>query len=122
VSEETKGTPKRLTIEDVLGDFGFRVRWLAQDHWVDFEVFEVIGLGDKGPMFYMDGGNGSSDTVETIDSAEHYTKGFVKWDGCSHVEQVESHLCGKSAWVRHRQLLEYLWTRAFQLMGTEEPE
>lgn len=110
---------KRTTIEDVLGDFGFRVRWSVSDVWADLAVYDITGRdGDTNlPLFNRRGYTSSPDPVESIDDAEPYLEGIVKWDGCTELNQGQPHWCGPEGYKKHIALLRYIYRRAFELMG-----
>lgn len=115
---------KRETIEDVLGEFGFRLRWRVSDCWADVEAFHVESIFDEGGLnrreFWMQGARGQEWTPD-IDNAEHYLKGHVKWDGCTELDMGCPHWCGPDQYALHCALLKHIYTRAFELMG-REPE
>jgi len=106
---------KRITIEDIGGDFGFRVKWSVLDHWADFEVYAVIEVGDF-KRFMRSEWKDSGDTTPNISDAKKYLSGFIKWDGCSEFK-FDSHLCGAEAFKKHCALLRYIYLRAPELMG-----
>ncbi len=68
------------------------------DYGVNFNVYEASGW--------------DIDTNEVVDT-EHYLKGFIKWDGCSHIwfgdENGYLHICGKSYFERHKQVMDAIW-------------
>lgn len=106
---------KRITIERVGGDFGFWVRWAASDSWADFTVVEVVSFNEEGPFFRQK--DGGEDLTRQPEEAEVYCSGYIQWDGCSHVEQHEDHLCGACSFKKHIALLKYLYLRASEVMG-----
>lgn len=108
---------KTLT-EDVLGEFGFRVVWRYRPHWADVRVYDITSRTVDGePLFDRDGRTSLPDPVDSIEEAEVYLDGFVKWDGCSELDQGNPHWCGAVGFGQHILLLEYIYKRAFQLMG-----
>jgi hypothetical protein len=119
---------KRETIEQFGDeDNGFVIRWRVLDHWADFAVFQKIGHvvhqdGTKGPHEFAkkDWRALPEDSTESIDEAEEYMSGFIKWDGCAELE-LDQHWCGPEAWQTHIALLEHLWHTAFELMGKPLP-
>lgn len=115
---------KRITVEDIFGDFGFRVKWSVVDHWADIEVYEVESRGtelNSKPQFHRKGAACSPDGVEDISEAEKYLEGYIKWDGCTELDMGCPHWCGPSGYVTHCELLKYIYRRAHELMG-REPE
>jgi hypothetical protein len=111
----------RHVTEDVFVDrprFGFRVRWDASDYTATFTVYEITELqatdDDLVPMFERKGtGTG---TVASIDEAEPYFAGHVKWDGCANLDGFAVHTCEPMEWKLVGALLKYLWGRAVVLM------
>jgi hypothetical protein len=119
---------KRITIEDVLGDYGFRLVWSVEDHWADVTAYEITcrstgKLADPGqPMFNRADWHSLPDPVESHEQAEVYLSGFVKWDGCSEPDQGRPHWCGARGFKKHCALLRYIYERAFDLMDREPDE
>lgn len=109
-----------VTTEDILGDFGFRVRWSSDPYRAKAEVFEIVSRNadDWVAGFDLREGPRKGSTTD-IDEAELYAVGFVKWDGCSEIDQGQPHWCGPAEYKRHIRLLEYIYRRAFELMGRE---
>jgi hypothetical protein len=127
--------PKKELWEDALGDFGFRIRYLYQDHWCDVEAWEIVAIGasDADPLFQRKQSCVRPDPVETTQEAERYLMGFIKWDGCSEFKFAPDkdmefshghfHWCGPDHYRKHFALLEHLYRRAQSLMksGNFEP-
>ncbi len=109
---------KRITIEDVLGEFGFRIEWSALDHWADFKVYDICGRGPE-PMFHKKDASSYPDSVTDTAGADLYVSGYIKWDGCSQMDWGPecSHFCGADAFKKHIALLKHLYLRAPELMG-----
>lgn len=116
-------------VEDLLDDFGFRVRWRYSDYWADVEVFEYIGQESNGDgtmgrklLPRKDAMHGM-DTVYDIDEAEPYLAGFIKWDGCSELDMGCPHWCGPHDFRKHFAILEAIYRRAQELMarGNDQP-
>lgn len=120
MSDEKKEVVE-LALDD--GGFGFRVRWRYEPHWADVEVWEVIGLIEgkpDRPKYLRKGATSGDDDVQSIDEAEYYLSGHIKWDACSHLEIGETHFCGADSYQRHAELMEYLYRRSRVLMGQED--
>lgn len=116
-------TKQTLTLtEDVLGKFGFRVVWSYAEHWSDVVAYEITGYESSKPLFNRKNWNSLPDPVESIDDAEPYLGGFIKWDGCAELSQGCPHWCGLNSFKKHCDLLKYLYCRARELMNTEESE
>ncbi len=62
--------------EDILGEFGFRVRFSYESHWTDVEAWEIVGRDENDkPLLRFNG-----------EKTERYLHGYIKWDGCSEFE------------------------------------
>lgn len=114
----------RQTItEDIFGTFGFRLVWTYAEHWCDVKVYEVETRGNDGaPGFHRRDAPCSPDPVPDIADADTYLEGYVKWDGCAELNQGCPHWCGPADFVKHCELLRYIYTRANELMGRNPPE
>ena len=127
-------TPDRVVVEDVFGEFGFRVRWTLYPSHIEgvfciatAEVWEILTYRNfhgpnQSPCFHKDGADDCSEHVDTVDESDKYLRARIKWDGCSNVdfqEETETHLCGTVEWKKHIALLCYLYNRAFQLMNRD---
>jgi hypothetical protein len=121
--EYLKKQQLRETVEDIGGEFGFRVVWMVQDYWANVWVWEIVAHDDqRNPYFETFDENGNQNFVQAIQEAkEWYLNGFVKGDGCSQFDMGYQHLCGARSYQKHIALLEYIWKRAFELMG-RDPE
>ena len=107
------------------GPFGFTLRWKADDYRAEFEVFAITGeAGQEVPIPTYDrrGAMSTPDPVESIEQAEIYLEGHVKWDGCSEIDMGQEHWCGPLEWKAHCALLEHVYKRAFELMQREPEE
>lgn len=110
---------KRKTIEDA---HGFRLVWSVSDTWADVTAYEMTGtFMDGSPCFELESGNGC-DATENIDEAEVYLSGFVKWDGCTELDQGQPHWCGPNGYKKHIALLRHIYIRAHELMGRQPEE
>lgn len=65
---------------------------------VNFNVFEVTSW--------------NADDNKPIDN-ELYLKGYIKWDGCSHIWFGDGdgylHLCGKHYFDQHKKVIDAIW-------------
>lgn len=114
--------PASITVEYVGGEFGFVIRWSVTESWADFTVVAVESIesqpnGDR-PIFDRIGGGQTFDPSE----AQHYLKGYIKWDGCSELQfgsddYPSLHFCGPTHFRKHFALLKHLYLRASELMG-----
>lgn len=116
---------KTIKVEDILGESGFTLRWAILPHWVDVVAFEKIGTECSDPpktLYQRKGATISPDTVYHIDEAEPYLEGYVKWDGCTELNQGQPHWCGLSGYKKHCDLLQYIYIRSQQLMDRADPD
>jgi hypothetical protein len=112
-------TGKIIIIEDIFGEFGFRIRWSVQDERADFEVFEIaMRAEDNSEAFFLlkNAIHSPGDSTENIDEAEKYMSGLGEYDGCSDIERGQLHWCGPDGYKKHIALLEYIYKRAHELM------
>ncbi len=80
---------------------------------VDFKVYDICGRtgAPGGPFIYhREGGVNSMDWVESLDDAEVYLHGSVKWDGCSdwsfdEQDRVMLHGCSRHDIVRYGKIM-----------------
>ena len=79
--------------------FEFRLEWNVDKHWANVKAFQTL----------------------KYDNEDKYLEGFVKWDGCTELNQGQPHWCGPQQYKAHFALLKYIYHRAFKLMG-REPE
>ncbi len=110
---------KRVSFEDVGGEFGFRLKWSVLDHWADVEAWEIASRIDdeKGTPQFL-----SESLVEHLPFDEKlpkYLDGLVKWDGCSEFEFGNIHWCGPRYYLKHFALLKHIYNRAQVLMRRE---
>lgn len=111
---------EKEVIEDVLGDFGFRVRWEVNSHFTKVWAYEITARNENGfPLFDKVSAWALPDPVENIEDAEIYLRGYIKWDGCSELDQGQPHWCGVTGFIKHTKLLKYIHKRAFELMDHE---
>lgn len=109
---------KRVTIEDADGGdgFGFRIKWEALDHRAYFSAYEVVAMEQDGGTKFFNHAEGEENTRE-ISLSSPYATGSIGWDGCSHIQLLEDHICGAHGFKKHISLMRYLYTRASVAMG-----
>ncbi len=95
--------------EDILGRYGFRVKWTYCNFYVTAVVYD-------NALHHKDGRANQNDYEDL------YLSAYVRWDGCTDVHDQHHHWCSPSEYKLHFALLEYLYRRAFELMGREAPE
>jgi hypothetical protein len=114
----------------VWDDLSYVVRWWGSDYHIDFDVLyingrdatehvngavtpvQTEGLPDGLFVELRDALNGT-DTADTLDDAEVYVHGTIKWDGCSHLSFPSTatcmmHLCGLKSWLDFANLIARL--------------
>lgn len=67
----------------------------GRTHWVDFQIFEIIGYdsdGERRKFFNKRDSPHSPDAVYSYDEAEIIAEGFVKWDGCTQFDIASVHV------------------------------
>lgn len=103
----------------------FTVRYMKGPAHVDFQVYEKIAWenGDRNlPYYEGKGGCGMDDkSTKNIDGANRYIQGFVKWDGCSHINFGEEdgyiHLCGSRSFKDMIFILERIYKDCCEIGG-----
>lgn len=91
---------------------------------VKFTVYDIEGLEDgdeKKPLFHKEGSPSHPDPVRTIEEADIYLHGEVKWDGCSnwHFDQqdrVMLHGCSREDVQRYGDIMGACWDWASELL------
>ena len=120
--QKTETPLSKSELKDLLCDDGYTYFLIKikgdTEYRMEFEVYEVTS-------WECDGKNTPSDT-------ELYMTGTIKWDGCSHVwfgEKGEGdrqdgylHLCGKTYWKRHADLMGALYSLAEKTIERYDPE
>lgn len=103
-------------------DIGFYAVAEAHSHQVDFKVYEVEGLESPNkPLFHKKDADTYPDPVESIDDAEVYLHGAVKWDGCSNwhfdeQDRVMLHACDRSKLLAFGDVMAKCWDWAKEIM------
>lgn len=81
----------------------------VEDHYAKYELREVVSwTADNEP-------------IET----EEYLDGYIKWDGCSHVNIGDDgylHLCGADYWKRHCKVMEWVYKEVSKLIERFEED
>lgn len=91
------------------------------DYWVNYKIYDIAGWSEgetQGvydvPMWHKAGAISGMDTVETLDEAEPYLHGRVKWDGCSdwHFDEQDRlmlHGCSRANVQRFGDVMALCW-------------
>lgn len=109
-------------VEDILGEFGFRVKWEYTNYYATCSVYEMVAYisGENIPRFIKkDWEILPDDDTENIDEAEIYIQAYVKWDVSTEIQGGSILLGSLYDYKKHIALIEYIYRRAFELMGRE---
>lgn len=108
-------------IENVLGEFGFTVKYINKEYAIEFLASKITGVGDDGPVYEMKGAQSSMDTTLIFDESERFINGFIKWNGCSHYYFGDDtgylHLCGKHNINEISKLIKIIYNRCGELIA-----
>jgi len=108
-------------------ELGFTIVAVPHSHHVEFTVYDVEAWqeGEKSGVFDMPlwhkAGTGSYPApVDTLDEAEPYLHGSVKWDGCSnwHFDEQDRamlHGCCRKDVLRFGEVMALCWDWAADL-------
>ena len=113
-------TKWRKTIEDINGELSVRLVWEVSDYCARVTAYRIVGRNEDGPSFEAADAYVIRWTLNH-EKAEEYFSGFVKWDSCVELDQGRQHWCEPEHIKAHCALLQYIYERAFALMG-REPE
>ncbi len=89
--------------------------------WVNIKVYEIATREiDSEKLYYNKKGyTGSGDWVETIDEAEIFMSGYIKWDGCCEFKFLDvGHFCRYDHLQSFADLLVFIHTEAGRMMDT----
>jgi hypothetical protein len=118
MSTDTK--PETITkLEDVAGEYGFRIRWeMAKDkrEAVSFVVWQIVGRqpdGLKLALFIKEGGSDRDRFTPHIIESEPYLSGAIHQDGRVWFTG-SSVFTGVLGVKKHLALVKYLWLKAHQ--------
>jgi hypothetical protein len=109
------GSMKAEATVRYFAELEFAVRIKPGDYSVDYEIFEIVGTTLNGEiLFERDGATSRPDAVESIDEAQLYAHGSVKWDGCSNwyfdiTDDCMLHACGRETLLNLGKILEACW-------------
>lgn len=110
------GPDWRKSEEFVFGEMGYLLHWTVSNSWADVVAHRITGrTRPEGVALY---GYDFKETPPPDDDAD--IDGYIKWDGCSELDQGRPHWCGPRDYKMHMALLTYLYRRAFELMGRDQ--
>ena len=97
-------------------DIGYAAKVTNQEsHRIEFVVYEIEGVTDKGQrLFHKKDSPTNPDPVETMDEADVYLHGSVKWDGCSNwyfdeQNRVMLHGCSREDLTNLGEVMAKCW-------------
>lgn len=124
--EEFEGWRIAIDNCEAYGTLGFVVLWGVSDSWANVSVFAVEESGSEVQgediRLFLTPSGGYDRHTDDITKAATYIDGYVKWDGCSELDQGCPHWCGPKQYKAHISLLEFIYRRAMDLMGRGEGE
>ena len=107
-------------IQEYIKELEIEVIYENKEYAVDFTCYEVTGTDSEGKRIYQPLNGNGGDFTDDISKAEVFFKGYIKWDGCSHVffgdEQGYLHLCGKFSIKQLSDALKLVYNRCGELM------
>lgn len=110
-------------------DIEFTAVAAVSDLRVGFKVYDIMGYGEgatKGvfdvPSWHRAGSNEWPDTVDSLEEAEPYLTGEVRWDGCSNwhfdeQDRLALHACNRDGLTRLGEVMARCWDWAAELLG-----
>ena len=113
-----------------LPELDFTIVAVTHEYRVDFKIYEVIGWAESTtlgvydvPEFYIY--HTETENVcltESIQEAELYLHGEVKWDGCSNwhfdeQDRVMLHGCTRQDVLRFGEVMAACWDWAAEIFG-----
>jgi hypothetical protein len=109
-----------------LPELDFTIVAVTYEYRVDFKIYEVIGWAEGAtlgvydvPEFYT---TENDRLTESIQEAELYLHGEVKWDGCSNwhfdeQDRVMLHGCARQDVLRFGEVMAACWDWAAEIFG-----
>ena len=108
-------------------ELAFTVVATPNEYYVDYKIYDHEGGDDKGNyLFHKKGADDYPNPVESMNDADIFIHGTVKWDGCSNwyfdeQDNCMLHGCSKEYIVRFGLILGECWelTKKLCPMWTE---
>jgi len=125
MTDKTKPTPTPVQTITHDVDIGFTIvcDYTPKSCFVEFKVYDLEGLPVDGspPMWHKKGSGSYPDPVESLDEADVFLHGSVKWDGCSNWSIDENdrgmlHGCSRADLTRIGEVMGKCWDTAQELM------
>ena len=94
-------------------ELGFTIVADPKEHHVDYTIYDMAAF-EPVLTWPRIGGSDSFDMTDSLEDAEVYLHGFVKWDGCSNwhfdeQDRVMLHGCSKSDVQRFGDVMALCW-------------
>lgn len=96
-------------------DLSFTIVAEPEEYLVKYTIFDIEGIeADGTPLFYRKGGRFYSDSTRSVEEADIYLHGYVRWDGCSnwHFDEQDNadlHGCSRQDLMRIGEILTQCW-------------
>ena len=97
-------------------DLEFTVIAVPHEYYVEYTIYdhETLSIDGCDPSFHRAGSHSHPDPVDTVEEAEPYLHGQVKWDGCSNwyfdeQDRVMLHGCSRENVQRFGDIMAACW-------------
>lgn len=102
-------------------ELSFTIVAVPHDYHVEYSIYDIEGFGEgeaRGvydrPLWHQAGAAIYPSTVDTLEEAEPYLHGSVKWDGCSNwhfdmQDRVMLHGCSRENVQRFGDVMTLCW-------------
>ena len=93
---------------------------------LNFYIYEITGveISKNRKTYEKIGAISSEDETYGLENAQTLLKGYIKWDGCSHVSFGDKdgniHLCGDHSWKIIHEAIKRVWNYACSQEFTED--
>lgn len=77
-----------------VGCFGWLIHYQWIDHWMDFQLYEIIAKNHDDSVEFQRKGEKGTEFTPDYREAESID-GFIKWDGCCEMGIGTPHFCGR---------------------------
>lgn len=103
-------------------DFAVKFKYEENPTWVNYEVVNVVAeYRDGVPLFFTyDTGEGAASGCNDFDEAfkkDPMAFGFIKWDGCMEIHDLNIHLCSCDNTLQ--RLVDLIYKEASIIMDRE---
>ena len=115
-----------------LNDLDFTIVANPHEHRIEYIIYDIEGYTkDKTkdifdiPLWHRAGSPCHPDSVESLELAQPYLHGYVKWDGCSNwyfdeQDRCMLHGCSRSDIQRFGDVMAFCWDWAKELLPNFE--